>query len=107
MLRVIDLDLDFLTVSWDFPHVDSSAPCAYCACTDTTGGFWPWNNFQKALPIRKPEEFLSGVHKTHKKLFPMYQIPGVTPMTACVDWVRAKYLGTDPYFFGVSFVRTV
>ena len=102
VLWVIESDLDFLAVFWDFPRHTAAMPCAFCPCTNRHGGI-PWYDFSLAPPAPWMTQFRDVQYMLdNHDLFPnaMYTIPGVTPMTVCIDWMHTKYLGTDQYFLG-------
>ena len=101
-LWVIESDLDFLAVFWNFPRTNAGCPCAFCECTNLAGTM-PWNDFRLA-PMAPWMSLIRNVAymKANPHLFPnpMYDIPAVSPMTVCIDWMHTKYLGTDQYFLG-------
>ena len=102
LLWVIESDLDFLAVFWNFPRNSSATPGAYCPCTNRTGPM-PFDDFSIAPPapwmseIRNIEYMLAN-----PAIFPnpMYNIPGVTPLTVCIDWMHTKFSALTNTFSG-------
>ena len=109
LLWRIESDPDFVTEFWDFPRCGSKKPCAYCPCERNTmsnvspDGFFAFDDFEIAPPTPWMQaKYDIEYFMARPEIFPnpMYKIPGVTPLTVCIDWMHTKYLGTDQYFLG-------
>ena len=92
-------DLDYFAKTLKLPHHSSSSPCALCRCTLHGDATWRDNRANAAWleTIWKPLEWLQWPSRSKCKLF---DLPGVTACTVCLDYMHSKYLGCDQYIFG-------
>ena len=93
-------DLEYLTQILKLPHYSSkSGPCSLCKCTgDSSAMSWkdcrltaPWVQAQW-----KPHEWHMWEGKSSCPLF--QQLPGLSAVAVCYDFMHCKYLGTDMVF---------
>ena len=93
-------DLEYLTQVLKLPHYSSkSSPCSLCRCKgDSSANSWkdcrlvaPWLGM-----LWKPADWNNWEHRSTCDLFK--QLPGLTAVATCYDFMHSKYLGTDMVF---------
>ena len=102
----------FISIALPFPAATSMQSSYHITFTANVRWALHAIHMKVALPfddfsIEPPAPWMSQIRNLeymlgHSAIFPnpMYNIPGVTPLTVCIDWMHTKYLGTDQYFPG-------
>ena len=93
-------DLEYMCNELDLPRFSSGTnPCALCKCTGV--GPLTWTDNRPIAP------WLSSCWSAAawrlwpgRSKNPLFDLPGVTALTVCLDYMHAKYLGFDQYVFG-------
>ena len=92
-------DLDYLSLFLRLPRWSSAkSPCALCKCTKR--GNTTWRNWQQnadwIATCWKPAEWRLSPDRSTSRIF---ECSGLTAVLVATDWMHAKYLGADQYFF--------
>ena len=93
-------DLDYFSKDLGLPqHNKAENPCLRCYCSNT--GLVPWSDWRQSARwvrmIWKPSSWRSW---SDRSKCPLFDLPGVSALTAMVDYMHCKYLGSDQYMFG-------
>ena len=102
ILFSIQSDNDFFSDCFGFPRWNSGSPCAFCPCTQQ-GGLMPWDNFQTVPDLAPWMNLCFDVaHFLTQNPFanPLFEVSGVSALTAQLDFMHVKYLGSDQYLYG-------
>ena len=92
-------DLDYLSLFLRLPRWSSAtSPCALCKCRKR--GNTTWRNWQQnagwIATCWKPTEWRLFTERSTSRIF---DCSGLTAVLVATDWMHAKYLGADHYFF--------
>ncbi|CAE7308405.1 unnamed protein product [Symbiodinium natans] len=94
-------DLDYYVAGLNLPsYNNSNMPCSLCRCS--LSGPATWSNFTAGAPWRAtmwtPETWHAWEGKSTNPLF--QEVPGMSVLQVCCDYMHSKYLGTDMVQFG-------
>lgn len=100
-------DLDYLANVLKLPRFSSASnPCSLCRCTGT--GPLTWTDNRATAPwINCCWNFTDWKNWADRSRCPLFDLPGLSVLAVCLDYMHSKYLGLDQYLFGsVLFLLT-
>ena len=90
--------MEHLHSVYHFPNVNSLNPCAWCPANSVN---WLWNDFRpdadcfaRTFSANRWRRFWHG------RIHILFTLPGVSILTAQIDLMHVKHLGSDKYMYG-------